>query len=274
MFKQRDAIIRLLKDDDPETILLIKEQLVQGGLETIPDLRDLLSIDDERVTVHIREILTEIEIKHAIAAFEEVCRDISSPPELEQACWHLAQIFLPGVEIELYKKTIDTWADELRARLLPRDSESSRVAAIAQFFGKDLGFHGNADDYYSARNSLLPCVMDSRLGIPISLAVLYMIVARRASITVEGINLPGHFVVRHGTILFDPFHEGRILTTRDCAEILSHQKLTLHPSHLQTAPPKLILIRILANLLYIFEKEKNEPFHKMVTRWIRLMDPK
>jgi regulator of sirC expression with transglutaminase-like and TPR domain len=145
---------------------------------------------------------------------------------------------------------------------------------MAQFFGRELGFRGNADDYYSARNSLLPCVMDSRLGIPISLSVLYMIVAGRASVIVEGINLPGHFVVRHGAILFDPFHEGRALTTRDCAEILSHQKLTLHPSHLQTAQPRLILIRILANLVYIFEKDKNEPFHDMVAKWIRLLDPK
>jgi regulator of sirC expression with transglutaminase-like and TPR domain len=101
-----------------------------------------------------------------------------------------------------------------------------------------------------------------------------MIVAQRASVVVEGINLPGHFVVRHGTVLFDPFHEGRVLTTRDCAEILSHQKLTLQPSHLQTAHPKLILIRILANLLYIFEKDKSELFHEMVTKWIRLLDPK
>jgi regulator of sirC expression with transglutaminase-like and TPR domain len=274
MFKQRDAIIRLLRDDDPETILLIKQQLVQGGAETIPDLRDLLSIDDEKVTVHIREILTEIEIKHATAAFEGICRLISSPSELEQACWYLAQIFLPGVEVEAYQKTIDTWAAELRTRLSPYDSESARVATMGRFFGKELGFHGNADDYYSARNSLLPCVMDSRLGIPISLAVLYMIVAQRASVVVEGINLPGHFVVRHGAILFDPFHEGRVLTSRDCAEILSHQKLTLHPHHLQTAQPRLILIRMLANLLYIFEKDKNELFHEMVTKWIRLLDPK
>jgi regulator of sirC expression with transglutaminase-like and TPR domain len=274
MFKQRDAIIRLLRDDDPETILLIKQQLVQGGAETIPDLRDLLSNDDERVTVHIREILTEIETRHAKAAFEQICRRISSPPELEQACWFLAQIFLPGIEIGKYQKTIDTWAAELSTRLSPYDSESARVATMGRFFGKELGLHGNADDYYSARNSLLPCVMDSRLGIPISLAILYMIVAQRASVVVEGINLPGHFVVRHGTVLFDPFHQGRVLTTRDCAEILSHQKLTLHPSHLQTAHPKLILIRILANLLYIFEKDKNELFHEMVTKWIRLLDPK
>ena len=274
MFKQRDAIIRLLKDDDPETIFLIKQQLALGGAETIPDLRDLLSIDDEKVTVHIREILTEIEIRNAKATFEQICRRISTQKELEQACWYLAEIFLPGVEIELYQKTLDKWADELKTRMSPHDSESARVATLAQFFGKELGFRGNADDYYSARNSLLPCVMDTRLGIPISLSVLYMMAAQRASVVVEGINLPGHFVVRHGAILFDPFHEGRVLTTRDCAEILSHQKLTLHPSHLQAAHPRLILIRILANLLYIFERDKNDSSHNMVATWIRLLDPK
>jgi regulator of sirC expression with transglutaminase-like and TPR domain len=274
MFKQRDAIIRLLKDDDPETILLMKQQLVQGGADMIPDLRDLLSIDDERVAVHVREILTEIETTHAKAAFEQICRRISSPPELEQACWYLAQIFLPGVEIRAYQKTIDEWAAELKTRLSPYDSDAARVATMGRFLGKEVGLHGNADDYYSARNSLLPCVMDTRLGIPISLAMLYMIVAQRASIVVEGINLPGHFVVRHGAILFDPFHEGRVLTTRDCAEILSTQKLTLHPSHLQTAHPRLVLTRILANLVYIFEKDKNELFHEMVMKWIRLLDSK
>jgi regulator of sirC expression with transglutaminase-like and TPR domain len=274
MFKQRDAIVRLFQDGDPETIHLMKQQLVLGGTDTIPDLRDLLSIDDEKVTIHIREILTEIEVMHAKKAFDEICRRISSERELEQACWYLAQIFLPGVEIDSYQKTLEKWAGELATRLSTYDSESARVATMAQFFGKELGFRGNADDYYSARNSLLPCVMDSRLGIPISLSVLYMFVAQRAAVVVEGINLPGHFVVRHGGILFDPFHEGRVLTTRDCAEILSHQKLTLHSSHLQAAHPRLILIRILANLLYIFEKEKNALSHDMVAKWIRLLDPK
>ena len=85
---------------------------------------------------------------------------------------------------------------------------------MSQFFGKELGLRGNEDDYYNARNSLLPCVMDSRLGIPISLSLLYMIVGRRADLRVEGINLPGHFVVRHGGILLDPFHEGRLLTAK------------------------------------------------------------
>jgi hypothetical protein len=93
MFKQREAIIRLLKDGDPETVNLTKQQLVQGGAGAIPDLRDLLSTDDQQVTLHVREILTEIEIRHAKGAFEEDLRRISELVDVEQACWYLAQIF-------------------------------------------------------------------------------------------------------------------------------------------------------------------------------------
>jgi regulator of sirC expression with transglutaminase-like and TPR domain len=274
MFKQRESIIRLLKDSDPETVHLTKQQLVQGGTEAIPDLRDLLSTDDQQVTLHVREILTEIEIRQAKVTFEEICETISDLSDLERACWCLAQIFQPGVDVEPYQKTIDSWSRELRQGLLLCHSDNSRAIAMAQFFGKDLGLRGNEDDYYNAQNSLLPCVMDSRLGIPISLSLLYMIVGRRASVVVEGINLPGHFVVRHGRVLLDPFHQGRILTTSDCAQILSYQNRTLQQEHLQTAHPKLILIRMLANLLYIYQHEQQGPLHQMITQWIHLLEPK
>ena len=274
MFKQREAIIRLLKDTDPETVSLTKQQLVQGGAESIPDLRDLLTTDDQLVTLHVQEILTEIEIRHAKEAFDEICGTISDLVDLERGCWCLARIFQPGVDVESYQERVEAWSRELRVRLASCDSDTSRAVAMAQFFGKDLGLRGNEEDYYNARNSLLPCVMDTRLGIPISLSLLYMIVGQRAAIQVEGINLPGHFVVRHGGVLLDPFHAGRILTTSDCVRILSGQQRTFRHDHLQTAHPKLILIRMLANLLYIFQHEQNGPLHQMIMRWIQLLDPK
>ncbi len=274
MFKQREAIIRLLKDSDQETVNLTKQQLIQGGPEVIMDLRDLLATEDAQVAAHVQEMLMEIEVRNAKGAFERLCGRISDLGDLEQACWYLAQIFQPGVNVESYQKTIDSWSRELRDRVSLCDSDTSRARALAQLFGKELGFRGNEDDYYNARNSLLPSVMDSKLGIPISLSLLYMIVGRKASLAVEGVNLPGHFVVRHGGVLLDPFHEGRILSASDCAQILSHQNRTLGQDHLQTADPKLILIRMLANLLYIFQHEQNGPLHKMIMQWIHLLNPK
>ncbi len=274
MLKHREAIIRLLKDDDPETVLLTKTQLAQGGADTLADLRDLLNLDDEEVTFHIRDVLGEIESREAKARMEAICREIRTQEELEEACWLLAQIFLPGVETSHYNARINEWARMLRDRLPAGASDLQQTQILSHLMSRELGFRGNADDYYNVKNSLLPCVIDSRLGIPISLSVLYIAVARRASVTVEGINLPGHFVVRTGSVLFDPFHEGRVLTPRDCAEILARQKLSLEPAHLQTASPRLVLMRMLANLLYIFEGEDDNDLHQQMAAWIRLLDPK
>jgi regulator of sirC expression with transglutaminase-like and TPR domain len=278
MFKQREAIIRLLKDSDLETVNLTKRQLVQGGPGTIPDLRDLLTAEDHQVAGHVREILSEIESKYARETLESICGNVATLTDLENASWYVAQIFLPGLEVEPYQSKIDSWGRELKQRLSSCDSDESRVMAMSQFIGKELGLHGNESDYYNARNSFLPCVIDTRLGIPISLSLLYMMVARRANCVVEGINLPGHFVVRHGTLLFDPFHEGRILTTEDCARglgpVIPREIRKLTQDHFQSAHPKLILYRMLANLLYIFQHEQHGESYKMILQWIRLLEPK
>lgn len=272
MFKQRQAIIRLLKDEDPETVHLTKRQLAEGGAETIGDLRDLLALDDEQVAFHVREILAEVEGRCAKQRFERVCAHVNDPIKLEEACWLLAQIFLPTIEMQPYRKLLDSWGAELRRRLVNAKTDSGRVQLIVEFLGKELDFHGNEDAYYDVRNSLIPCVIDTRLGIPISLTVLYMFVGRRASVTLEGVNLPGHFVGRHGTVLFDCFYRGKILTTQDCARILARQGHTLHPTHLQPAHSKLIMMRILVNLLHIFEREDDKEQRQLVASWIRLVD--
>jgi regulator of sirC expression with transglutaminase-like and TPR domain len=105
-----------------------------------------------------------------------------------------------------------------------------------------------------------------------------MMIAWRADCVVEGINLPGHFVVRHGALLFDPFHEGRILTTEDHARgleyVIPREIRKLNQDHLQSAHPKLILYRMLANLLYIFQHEQHGPSYKMILQWMRLLEPK
>ncbi len=85
---------------------------------------------------------------------------------------------------------------------------------------------------------------------------------------VEGINLPGHFIVRHEDTLFDPFHRGKILSVTDCAEILARQKMRLERSHLEAATPSLILLRMLANLLYVYEQEQDEPSKARIAQWM------
>jgi regulator of sirC expression with transglutaminase-like and TPR domain len=85
---------------------------------------------------------------------------------------------------------------------------------------------------------------------------------------IDGINLPGHFIARHGDLFFDPFHGGRILKREDLRSILSRQGIELKESHLQPASPRQFLMRILANLLYVYDLDGDTERHGMVRTWM------
>ena len=271
MFTQRDAIVRLLRDDDPDTVRMVKEQLILGGEEAIPSLRDLARIDDEHVSRHVRDMLATIAGRRADEEFQLLCHFFGDTGDLERACWMLSQALEPEIETEPIETKINQWGRQFLVKISGTVSNRQRVQMLADFMAGELCFRGNSDDYYSERNSLLPCVIDTRMGIPITLAILYMMVAGRAGMKVEGINLPGHFIARHGEVLFDPFHKGRILTKSDCEEILIRQNLKLKPSHLEPANPRHILLRVLANLLYVYDLRKDVEKHQRVNSWIKAL---
>ncbi len=274
MFEQHDALVRLLRDNDPDTVTLVKHQLVDSGPEIITHLRDLAAVDDATVSGHAHDILSEIESRQALDEFTLLCHLFADDGDIEGACWLLARIFLPGVETDTYQRKLEVWGRQLKRLTDAAISTRERVAILTNYLANDLGFRGNSEQYYDVRNSLLPSLIDTKLGIPISLAVLYISVAARAGIKVEGINLPGHFIVRHGDIFFDPFHRGKILMPSDCEAILRKQKLTFQPSYLEPATSRMILIRVLANLLYIFQDNGDEVQHERISAWLKALERK
>jgi regulator of sirC expression with transglutaminase-like and TPR domain len=272
MFEQKDAIVRLLRDDDAGTVNLVKEELAKKGAAAIPALRDLLNIDDERVTRNVRAVLGEIDARQAREAMNELCARFGDEGDIEPAAWLLARALQPGVDIPYYENRLDQWALRLRPALAQEYTARHRVEIIARLLGEEFRFRGNTEDYYQTANSLLPTVIDSRLGIPISLSLLYILVGRRAGMEIEGVNFPGHFIVRHDDILFDPFARGRIMSMDDCQEILDRQKIVLDPSHLAIAHPRAMLMRIIANLVYVFQNEESKPEAEMTARWLHALD--
>jgi len=271
MFAQRDAIVKLLRDDDPETVRMVKEQLALGGEESIADLRDLAQLDDERVSRHARDVLAEIASQGAEEEFLLLCHFFNDESDLERACWMLSHALRPDLDIDPFEHRINAWGRQFLVKTTGIVSNRQRVQALADFMAGELRFRGNTDNYYCERNSLLPCVIETRMGIPITLTLLYRMVAERAGMKVEGINLPGHFIARHGEVLFDPFHKGRILTKADCEEILTRQNLKLRSAHLDPATPRQILLRVLANLLYVYDLEKDFEKHTRVNAWIKAL---
>jgi regulator of sirC expression with transglutaminase-like and TPR domain len=142
----------------------------------------------------------------------------------------------------------------------------------------DMGFSGDSDDYSDPRNSFLDQVLDRRLGIPISLSVLMIEVGRRVGVALEGVGMPGHFLVRPTAdpeVVIDPFHGGRMLDAEQCVALFSTlfgTTATISPARLEGARPRAILARMLANLKNSYV-ERRDPASLMWVMRLRAAIP-
>ncbi|MBD0371262.1 MAG: tetratricopeptide repeat protein [Pyrinomonadaceae bacterium] len=165
-----------------------------------------------------------------------------------------------NIEVEHYLSQLDELAAEARSFL--EASQAGETEAFNYFLFELKRFTGNQLDYYDPRNSFLNEVMDRRVGIPITLSVVYMEVGRRAGLDVEGIGMPGHFIVRvrelglSEALLVDPFH-GVMLTREDCQDRLDtvyDGLVSLSEEHLRAASTPEILVRMLRNLKAVYTR--------------------
>jgi len=164
----------------------------------------------------------------------------------------------PQLDPEPCLRRLDRWAEELRPCMAEATGDLARVQTLCRFLYEQKGLRGNRDCYYDPRNSFLDQVLERRLGIPITLAVVLLDVGRRVDVPLVGVGFPGHFLVRHAChlhLLLDPFDGGNLLTQGDCAEILqrvTRNRIPFSPQLLQAVTPRQILLRILNNLCGIY----------------------
>ncbi|MEH2068381.1 MAG: SirB1 family protein [Nostoc sp.] len=182
---------------------------------------------------------------------------------LAKAALYIAQEEYPNLDPEEYLNALDTMAWEVQERLPEQRYPLRIVQTINQYIYEDLKFSGNKIDYYDPRNSYLNDVIDRRLGIPITLALVYLEVARRIDFPIVGIGMPGHFLIRPDVadmeIFVDAFNSGEIIFPEDCQERLSQlyqQPVTLQPEFLAVVTNRQFLARMLTNLKFIYLKQQ------------------
>ena len=179
----------------------------------------------------------------------------------------------PELEVDRYLERLDTMADGVRGRL--GGSPQETIAALNRVLFEEQGFKGNTREYYDPRNSFLNDVLDRRTGIPITLSTVYIAVGRRAGASVEGVGLPGHFVVRvstpGGEALVDPFNAGALLTPEDCQERLDRiygGRVRMAAGMLAPCPARAVLTRTVRNLKAIYTKAED---HERALRTAELL---
>ena len=186
--------------------------------------------------------------------FDLVNRDDEDVP-LGLALFVLAKEEFPELDIDRCMSKLDDMAEAVGNDLSPAANVFQAMAGINDYLYEQMGFQGNSADYYDPNNSFLHEVIDRRTGIPITLSILYMEIARRLGIEFEGISFPGHFILRGtgelGELLIDPFNSGKLLSADDCADLLSRifdDQIEFAPDLLHPAGNKQILSRDLNNL--------------------------
>ncbi len=189
-------------------------------------------------------------------------REVQQPDEqidLERAALYLAQEEYPEMEVEEYLNALDTMAADLKERSPNESYPLKIIQTINRYLYDDLGFVGNTAAYYDPRNSFLNEVIDRRTGIPITLSLVYLAIARRVGLPMVGINMPGHFLIRpviaEAEICVDPFHQGEILFPQDCQERLAQlygHPVDLKPAFLEAVSVRQYLARMLTNLKVVY----------------------
>ena len=240
-------LLATLADDPDASVRAIEDRAEELG-QQLAQLKRLAN------DVHVRDTCRKL-----AALFDD------SPPtgKLAEAALLVSRLDNPELDVAAYQNQVNRMADEIRAALPDAASATDRVAALNRYLFEENGFHGSRTNYYHAANSYFDRVLDDREGLPITLAILYLELAQRLQLTMEGVGLPGHFVVRFSppndeVQLIDVFDGGKPLSLDEARRIsLQSTGTPLDDSFLEAVDNRAITLRVLRNLQGLAQRNED-----------------
>jgi regulator of sirC expression with transglutaminase-like and TPR domain len=217
--------------------------------------------------------------QEAWARFLTVARLPDDEIDLARDTLALATVEYPGLDASQELAALDSMASVVRRRLGGGPEPLAAANTLSEYLFDELGFGGNREDYYDPRNSYLNEVLRRRVGIPITLSLLYIEVGKRAGLPFVGVGMPGHFLVRHRDVtdLFvDPFHGGILLSKTECRERLRQVTGPDAPwddGYLAPVGNRDYLARMVRNLKGAYARTSDFERALRMTEWLMAFDP-
>ncbi len=218
----------------------------------------------------------------ARARFRQIVQRADDDIDLAEAALLNAKTSYHDLDVERYLARINELARGLRARV-PEDAQpDDLIVALNRFLFEEEGFAPNLEDYYDPRNSFLNDVLERRVGIPISLSVLYMVVGWRAGLPLQGVSFPGHFLVKctleQGMVILDPYCGGISLSLQELQQRLREARggevsRAIVAGLLVSASKKDILARMLRNLKAIYLERQQHARALPIIDWLLALRP-
>lgn len=233
----------------------------------------------ELQAAQLRRLAQAVHQRRVLDQLQQVLKNKEEQLDLLHATLLLAKLDNEEVDVDAYRAEVDRMARKLAERLPKEADDAKRLAVLNQYLFQERGFHGSRRDYYNRSNSYLSEVIDDREGIPITLSVLYIELGRRLGLKIEGVGLPGHFVVRHLPAkgegqLIDVYEGGKTLSKEQAGQKV--QEITGEPleeASLVGVSKKVIIVRMLHNLLRVAQDERDGASMLRYLDGILLLEP-
>lgn len=270
------SLVSLLDDPDTRVATAVEERLRIRGESMLHPLLDFIArSDDELARSRATVIAKEFNEAMLLKEFDELRHKFQTKQRgaLEEGVFMIARYGYPRIDVEYYKAELDALSGMLHDRVKGIHSPSEVLAASNDFFFKVRGFKGNHENFLDADNSYINQVIDRKLGIPISLAVLYVLIAgHRLGLPFTGVSTPGHFLIRFDgdreePLFIDAYNNGNIMREKDIQKFLLTAGLPYYESFIRPASGRMILLRMIRNLIVLFGEKKDFASQKSFERF-------
>ncbi|MTI87444.1 MAG: hypothetical protein FH748_05690 [Balneolaceae bacterium] len=257
-----ESLLFLLDDPDPFVQESVQNRLQELGEKAVPLLDEYRSeVTGKKEKEVINGVIHQLTFETLQADFVEILeRGVKTRKKLEEVIFVLARFGNPTLRAREYQKKLDHFAEMIKPQVRYKLDEQKKMKKMLKFIFDDLNFSGDTANYHAPENCFMDQVIDKRKGLPISLSLVVMFVARRLEIPFFGINMPIHFMLSFvgdkEELLIDPYDNGEIVTYDQCYFFLKKNNIEPRPEHFQIATNLDIITRCIRNLIHSFEKEE------------------
>ena len=267
---QREAFLSLLDDLNPTVRLALLAHFTELGPKAAPFLQSVARGSNRVLARHAAWFLEELPFTDPVAEFHGFIRSLNY--ELETGALLLARTVTPRLDAGRCCLTLDAIAERCRELIVEPSSAREKCRILNRVLFHEWGFHCNVEHYTDPKNSFLDQVLERRTGIPLSLSLVYLLVAGRLGLELEPVSLPGHFIVGCFVddlpFFIDPFDRGVFRDAGDVFDMLRANNITPKASDLAPTPVREVLCRSCRNLVNHYTAAGEPERARLFTRFV------
>ena len=274
-YKELNALISLLEDPDKEIFDSVKSRLVELGIEVLPELESAWESNyDSLIQERAENIIYEIHFRDIVKSLKKWIQ--KKDKNLLEAWFIISKYQYPDIDEQFYRTKIYNLVSQINLEVEQTYSELEKISAFNRVFFTQNGFRGNTRNFQSPDNSFINTVIDKHIGNPLTLSMLYIIIAEKINLPLCGVNMPKHFIIGFEDVneingdpikfYINPFNKGAILNRQDLEVYLKREKLKEDSKYFTPCGNTTIIKRLLNNLFHSFTfQSKNEKAQEIIT---------